>query len=112
MFEMKTFSPPSSDRAVVFAQLSKNLENACIKARRYKLAARGIIIFFRQHDFRDHGLEIRFSRATAFPHELLPLIEPAFVYRKGHPTLLPTQNGQSRVAHSIGFSGRQLGLVS
>jgi DNA polymerase-4 len=76
--KMKTFSPPSSDRAVVFAQLSKNLANACIKARHYKLAAGGIIIFLRQHDFRDHGLEIRFSRATAFPHEMLPLVEPAF----------------------------------
>jgi len=76
--KMKTFSPPSSDRAVVFAQLSKNLANACIKARHYKLAAGGIIIFLRQHDFRDHGIEIRFSRATAFPHEMLPLVEPAF----------------------------------
>jgi hypothetical protein len=50
---------------VVFAQLSKNLENACIKARRYKLAAAGIVIFLRQQDFRDRGLEIRLSRATA-----------------------------------------------
>jgi hypothetical protein len=50
---------------VVFAQLSKNLENACIKARRYKLVAAGIVIFLRQQDFRDRGLEIRLSRATA-----------------------------------------------
>jgi DNA polymerase-4/DNA polymerase V len=76
--KMKTFSPPSADKAFVFAQLSKNIENACIKARRYQLAAGGIIIFLRQQDFRDHGLEIRFSRATAFPHEMLPLVEPAF----------------------------------
>ena len=76
--KMKTFSPPSSDRAFVFAQLSKNLENACIKARRYQLAAAGIVIYLRQHDFRDTGLEIRLSRATAFPHEILPVIEPAF----------------------------------
>ena len=75
---MKTFSPPSSNRAFVFAQLSKNLENACIKARRYRLAAAGIVIFLRQHDFRDKRLEIRLSRATAFPHEVLPVIEPAF----------------------------------
>ena len=30
----------SRDRDVVFAQLSKNIENACIKARKYRLAAR------------------------------------------------------------------------
>jgi DNA polymerase IV len=76
--KMKTFSPPSADRAFVFAQLSKNLENACTKARRYKLAATGIIIFLRQHNFRDRGLEIRLSRPTAFPHEILPVIEPTF----------------------------------
>jgi DNA polymerase IV len=76
--KMKTFSPPSADRAFVFAQLSKNIENACIKARRYQLAAAGIIIFLRQQDFRDHGLEIRFSRATAFPHDIVSVIEPAF----------------------------------
>jgi len=29
----KTFTPPSQDRDFVFAQLSKNIENACIKAR-------------------------------------------------------------------------------
>jgi DNA polymerase IV len=76
--KMKTFSPPSSDQAFVFAQLSKNLENACIKARRYQLAAAGIVIFLRSHDFRDRGLELRLSRPTAFPHEILPVIEPAF----------------------------------
>src|SRR3989441_11428617 len=31
----KTFTPPSPDRDFVFAQLSKNIENACIKARQY-----------------------------------------------------------------------------
>ncbi len=76
--KMKTFTPPSSDRKFVFSQLSKNIENACIKARRYKLAASGAIIFLRAQDFRDTGLEIRFSRHTAFPNEVIKLIEPAF----------------------------------
>lgn len=76
--KVKTFTPPSSDRKFVFSQLSKNIENACIKARRYKLAASGVIIFLRLQDFRDTGLEIRFSRITAFPNEILRLIDPAF----------------------------------
>jgi nucleotidyltransferase/DNA polymerase involved in DNA repair len=33
--KMKTFTPPAADRAFLLAQLSKNVENACIKARRY-----------------------------------------------------------------------------
>jgi hypothetical protein len=32
--KMKSFSPPSADKAFVFVQLSKNIENACIKACR------------------------------------------------------------------------------
>jgi DNA polymerase IV len=35
----KTFIPPSADPTFVLAQLSKNVENACIKARRYNLRA-------------------------------------------------------------------------
>jgi DNA polymerase-4/DNA polymerase V len=33
--KVKTFTPASSDRAFVLAQLAKNIENACIKARKY-----------------------------------------------------------------------------
>jgi len=47
----RTFTPPSMDEGFVFAQLSKNLENACIKARRYRLAAARIIVFLRKQDF-------------------------------------------------------------
>jgi nucleotidyltransferase/DNA polymerase involved in DNA repair len=48
--KVKTFTPASSDRAFVFAQLAKNIENACIKARRYKLAAKGAVIFLKNRD--------------------------------------------------------------
>ncbi len=52
----KTFTPASTDRGFVFAQLSKNLENACIKARRHNLAAKRLVIFLRKKDFRDIGI--------------------------------------------------------
>ena len=76
--KVKTFTPPSRDRAFVFAQLSKNIENACIKARQYKLAASGALIFLKTQQFVVHSIEVNFSRATAFPHEILHAIEPAF----------------------------------
>ena len=38
----KTFTPASMDETFVFAQLSKNLENACIKARKYQLLPNGL----------------------------------------------------------------------
>jgi len=77
-WKIKTFTPPSSDRAFLFAQLSKNIENACIKARRYKLAARGVVVFLRTHDFRDRGLEVRFSQNTNFPNDIIAAVRPLF----------------------------------
>jgi DNA polymerase-4 len=76
--KMKTFRPPSSDAAFLFAQLSKNIENACIKARRYTLAAKGAVIFVRTQDFRDQGLEIRFSQPTNFPTDIIAAVRPLF----------------------------------
>src|SRR5439155_4418702 len=43
----------------VFAQLAKNIENACIKTRKYKLATQRVVIFLRTHEFRDFGLEVQ-----------------------------------------------------
>ncbi len=83
--KMKTFTPPSNDRSFVFGQLSKNLENACIKIRRYSLVARKVYFVLRTHDFRHHGYEITMSRATAFPNEILRVIAEHFdqVFKPG-----------------------------
>lgn len=81
----KTFTPPSDDEAFVFAQLSKNLENACIKARRHGLAATRLIVFLRRQDFRDAGVELKLSRPTAYPAELFEPLREGFgeIYRPG-----------------------------
>jgi nucleotidyltransferase/DNA polymerase involved in DNA repair len=76
--KVKTFTPPSRDRAFVFSQLSKNIENACIKARTYKLAAKGALVLLKTQAFHAKWMEVRFSRATAFPHEIVGAIEPVF----------------------------------
>lgn len=86
----RTFTPPSNDEAFVFAQLAKNLENACIKARRYGLAAARLIVFLRSQDFQDRGVEIKLSRPTSYPAELFgplrkgfrQLYAPADLYRQ------------------------------
>ncbi len=74
----KTFTPPSNDETFVFAQLSKNLENACIKARRHKLAAARLIVFLRTQDFRDTGVEMKMSRPTAYPVDLFGSLRKGF----------------------------------
>ncbi len=74
----KTFTPPSQDEAFVFAQLSKNLEAACIKARRYKLAASRLIIFLRTQDFRSECVELSLDRPSAFPSDLFGPLKEGF----------------------------------
>jgi DNA polymerase-4/DNA polymerase V len=74
----RTFTPPSMDEGFVFAQLSRNLENACIKARRYGLAAARIIVFLRKQDFTSEGVELKLSRPTAYPVEMFGLLRRGF----------------------------------
>lgn len=74
----KTFTPPSNDKTFVFAQLSKNLENACIKARRHKLAATRLIVFLRRQDFKNIGIELKLNRPTAYPTELFEPLKEGF----------------------------------
>jgi DNA polymerase-4 len=81
----KTFTPPSDNETFIFAQLSKNMENACIKARRYKLAATRLAVFLRTQEFRDIGVEMKLSHPTAYPVKLFGPMKEGFrhVYAPG-----------------------------
>lgn len=74
----KTFTPPSNDRDFVFSQLSKNIENALIKARRYRLAASEAYIFVKTQDFNFYGVELKFSRPTSVPLDMVRSAEEVF----------------------------------
>ena len=56
-----------------------------MKARRYNLAPRGVIIYLRAQDFNSAGIEVKLSRRTAIPNELIEAIRPGFrqVFRPG-----------------------------
>lgn len=77
--KVKMFTLPLRDRPFVFSQLSKNIENACIKARKYKLAAKAVVVMLKTQAFRMQWVEVRLSRATAFPQDIVKAIEPAFL---------------------------------
>jgi DNA polymerase IV len=81
----KTFTPPSTDETFVFAQMSRNLENACIKARRYKLSATRLILFLKTQEFRTSGVELKLTRPSAYPLELLGFTREGFagIFTKG-----------------------------
>jgi len=76
--KMKTFAPPTSDREYLFAHLLRNLESACIKARRYGLAPGKIVSLLRTQQFRDLGSEATLTRPSALPLELSGLLRELF----------------------------------
>ncbi len=74
----KTFTPPSSDQEYIFSQLSKNVENACIKLRRHNLAAKKVFFFLKTQDFRYQGYEFKLIRPTDNPIEMIKTINKYF----------------------------------
>ncbi len=83
----KTFTPLSKDPAFVLSQLSKNIENACIKARRWDLSTPVIFFFLKTQDFKYHGCEIKLSHPTNVPQDILRMVEAEFpkVFKRGVP---------------------------
>src|SRR5208337_1722049 len=75
----KTFAPPTSNAEYLFAHLMRNMESACIKARRYSLAPNRIVIFLKKNDFNTAGSEAKLSRPCAFPLEISGIIHNLFV---------------------------------
>ncbi|MBI5638865.1 MAG: DNA polymerase IV [Nitrospirae bacterium] len=74
----RTFTPPSNDKTFIYAQLARNLENACLKARRYNLGATRLMVFLRTQEFRDYGVEIKVSRPTSYPLDLFEPLQRGF----------------------------------
>lgn len=81
----KTFTPPSRDASFILSQLSKNIENACIKARRWNRASPSIFFFLKTQDFKYHGCEIALSHASCVPQDILKVVAGHFpqVFRRG-----------------------------
>lgn len=74
----RTFTPPSRNKEFVFSQLLKNVENACIKARRHRLMATGASFFLKTQEHNYLGVEARFTRATAFPSDIADIVRTSF----------------------------------
>ncbi len=119
----KTFTPPSGNEPFIFAQLSKNLENACIKARRHSLQATRLIALLRGQDFKDTGIEIKLTRPTSYPAELLEPLRKGFnyIYRLNTPYrltgiilsgLIPDKNIQRDLFDDIVKIGKMVKVYS
>lgn len=73
----QTFSP-TADRLTIYARLSANLEAACFKARRYRLAPQRLILFLRSQDYQERAVELKLSAACAYPLLLSRFIQEGF----------------------------------
>ncbi|MBW6486071.1 MAG: DNA polymerase IV [Syntrophobacterales bacterium] len=83
--KMKTFAPATSDPDYLFAHLLRNLESACIKARRYQLAPQKIVSILKKQNFESAACEIKLTRPSSRPLDLSALLHEAFLdsFRKG-----------------------------
>ncbi|MDB5238047.1 MAG: nucleotidyltransferase/DNA polymerase protein [Candidatus Kaiserbacteria bacterium] len=82
----KTFTPPSRDKKFVFSELSKNIENACIKARRWGLASDKIVFFLKTQQFAYHTVELKLSHPTCVPQDVLRIVSEHFPRAFKHGT--------------------------
>lgn len=74
----RTFTPASRDREFVFSQLSRNIENACIKLRRHNLCAKAFSCFIKTQAFTYRGFEVELSHQTNTPQEVIRLSREPF----------------------------------
>jgi DNA polymerase-4 len=73
-----SFFPCKTNRNELFSELTRNIENACIKARSHSLSASSIMWFLKTKDFRFQKYEIRLERPTNIPSVVLEKIRPQF----------------------------------
>jgi DNA polymerase-4/DNA polymerase V len=74
----KTFAPPTADGTYLFAHLLRNCESACLKARRYGLSPRKIVVVLKKQNFEMQAGEVKLSRSSSYPLELSEVLRALF----------------------------------
>lgn len=74
----RTFHPATNDKIFLLSQLSKNTEEACRKARHYKLMPKKISIFLKNQNFEYSAFTIPLPHPTSAPEILISLVEKNF----------------------------------
>ncbi|MCM8775627.1 MAG: DNA polymerase IV [Candidatus Omnitrophica bacterium] len=105
----KTFTPPSSDKDFVRAQLLRNVESAFIKLRRHKLRASKMVLYLRTQEYRSTGLEVELQHATSSTLEVVPvasqmferLFSPNMLYRATGVVLSKIESDGAAIQYSL-----------
>ena len=74
----RTFHPPTNDKTFLLSQLSKNIEEACRKARYYKLVPKKISFFLKTQNFEYHAFSVSLPHPTYAPEIIISLIGKNF----------------------------------
>ena len=85
--KVKTFTPASTNRDFVRAQLIRNMESAFIKLRRYNLRVKSVVIYLRLQDFTSVGCDEVLERPTSSLLEVFPVVMRLFdrLFKTGTP---------------------------
>ncbi len=76
---------PTKKKDFLISELIKNLENACSKARRYRLAAGRLVVFLKDNYFVTSSVEVRLSSHSNVPLLMSTAVKEAFemIYQQG-----------------------------
>lgn len=73
-----SFYPFKTDKEELFAELSRNVENACIKARSHNLRAKTVTWFLKTKDLKFEAYKIKLEQPSNFPNIILENIQAQF----------------------------------
>lgn len=74
----RSFYPPTSDTEFLLSQLSKHIEEACRKARHYKLIPKKINFFLKTQSFKYSSFDITLETPTNAPEAINSLVYKYF----------------------------------
>lgn len=74
----RSFHPNTNDKVFLLSELSKHIEDACSKARHYKLLPSKITFFLKTKDFQFATCTIVLPTPTNVPEMIIPLVRERF----------------------------------
>ncbi len=74
----RTFFPASSDRFILWSEISSNIEEACSRARQAGLVARSVSFYLKTQEFTYHRRQCELRDPSNLPQEILTAMAPLF----------------------------------
>ncbi len=78
MQRTRSFHPATNDEIFLLSQFSKNMEEACAKARHFQLVPKAVSIFLKTRDFQYINRSFNLTSPTNTPEPLMALVREHF----------------------------------